>query len=782
MSYLVPQQPSTFNTTIERFDPIFWDVDFNLSAIATITTTGSDSFHVEGILRSTTDLVGLFWRSKDKFGHPLFSYQQNVDWRNCVLSFDLVYTACPVINESANRLTMTVTDMSGKAYFVYLENFITSGSPSGRNASFSIDFNTAMAGVLADETVPWDFIDNIFIGWVPPGYNGPLGPSTPIADLAFTADMTNITVTGSNSTVGYNDAGLAAHDLEIADGYADSYPLTPARVVDQIVNLGYRGDVTLYVGFTQFLSLTYDSGEARFKIDTAKDTINTPSSLWVTDFCERLDAEGIGVIMSVSFELLNQFVPYEWCQYDYKGDISESGWTPSSSFVSPSSVDGMNYLRDVAVEFVKLGVDAGATTGYQVGEPWWWPGGFNDNGPCFYDPFVQAEYLSDTGLPVPTPFLQTIFDEYEDDADQVAYLTWIRRKLGSATLWLRDEVKAAYPGTLCTVLFYTPTVSNPLSPMLNLVDFPAEDWASPAWDFIQVEDYEVIEFGNFTQQRSDLDVPIQALGYPLSDCQYFSGFNLLPATTFIWDKIDQAIWVAKEEKDYPKALVWARPQVCRDGWVYNEDDWPTYAEVTPAPVYPEFPNLIQLGWEVTRSPEFNTLVSAHTSGKEIRSPRAVYPLWEFELRYEGLKSDESQTYQTMLSFFQSRKGRGNRFIFEDPENKQVTAQFLGTGTGFRRNFTLVRSIGPYEEPVGAINTVSGVYANGVLQDPGTYTIWYNDTWPQVLFNTAPAEDAVITATFSYYFVCRFYEDTQSFEEFMNHFHSLRRCHFVSVKP
>lgn len=798
MSYLVPQQPQTFNTTIRKFEPAFMDVDFNLSCIATIVSPSANVLNMKGILRSNGDIIGLFWRSRDKWGHPLFSYEQDNDWSNCTWSFDLVYGAVnapqaaliPTIDDTANaglnRLTMTVTDMSGKPYYIYLENYQTSGSSNSRSGSFSFPFPNVYGGILADEVIPWDFIDNMFIGFVSTAFvKGGVIPLA--ADLPFTADFTNVSVTGSNSTVGYNNTPLTPHDLFIADGYADSYPLTPTRVVEQIVNLGYQGQVVLYVGFTQFLSLTYDVGEDRFIIDTSKDILNVPTQQWVTSFCSLLAAEGIAVIMSVSFELLKRFAPTDWAQYDYKGQQSESGWSPSSTFVSPSSVDGMNYLRDVAVEFVGLGVAAGATTLYQVGEPWWWAGGYNDNGPCFYDPYAQAEYTADTGLPVPTPFIRTIYDDYSDPA-QTAYLTWLEDKLGEMTTWLKDEVKAAHPGTDCTVLFYTPTISNPLSPMLTLVNFPQAAWSSPEWDFIQVEDYEVIEFGNFAQQLADLDVPMQDLGYNVADCQYFSGFNLLPATAFIWDKIDKAIWQAREIKGYPQALVWARPQVCRDGWVYNHDDWATYAASQTPTSYPLFPNLIQLGWSVMRTPTFNTLTSLHASGKEIRSPRANFPLWEFELTYDGLKSDGAQSLQTLYSFFQSRKGRGNKFCFTDPDNSQAVAQFIGEGTGFRNAFTLCRSVGQYyEEPVGVVNSLTAVYLNGVEVDPSDYQLWYNNgitnnTYPQILFDTPPADGDLITADFSYYFLCRFYDDSQTFEEFMKHFHAVQSLKFITVKP
>lgn len=781
MSYLVPQLPQSYNTTIRRFEPRFWEVDFNIEATATVVTTGANSIRMKALLRTNVCIIGLYWRGRDKWDHPLFSYEPKSDWRNCVLTFDLTYTNAPVINDTTRPPVITVTDLSGQPYYVYLKNFMTAGSPASRTGSFSINFSTAKAGVLADQTVPWDFIDSIFIGFVSPSYVAG-ATMAPITELSIQADITNISVSGTNSTHGFNNAGLTAHELIMADGYADSYPLTPERVVEQVTKLGYRNKMVLYVGFTQWVSLSWDSGVGYLQIDTTKPKVNVPSQQWVSDYASRLLANSMTLTMSVSFELLTMFMPNAWGQKDYAGRISKSGWTPSSSLVTPSNTTAYQYLKDVAVAFVGLGVTAGATTHYQVGEPWWWPGGYDSNGPCFYDSYAQAEYTAATSQPVPTPFLKTIYDDYSSTA-QTNYLTWLRNKLGDATLGIRDAVKASYPGTPCTVLFYTPTVSNPASPMVNLVDFPQSKWASPAWNYVEVEDYEVIEFRNFLQQESDLDVPVKDLGYALANCEYFCGFNLLPNTTFIWDAIDKAIWVALQKKGYPRALVWARPQICRDGWVFNHDQWATYAANTPAPIYPVLPSLSALGWNVTRTPSFNTLVSRHASGKEVRSPQAVFPRWEYQLTFEGLKSDSTATFQQMFSFFQSMKGRGNKFIYSDPESNQERGQFLGVGDGYNRVFTLVRSVGAYyEEPVGFPGAVTAVYANGVAQSSSLWSVSYNQQYPSILFTNSPAAGVTITADFTYYFVCRFSDDTQSFEEFAKNFHNLRTLTFRTVKP
>lgn len=783
MSYLVPQQPQTFNSNIRRFEPEFWDLNFNPEAVATIITTGANSFRVRALLRSTRCLIGVYWRSKDIWGHPLCSYKQNVDWRNCVLSFAMTYDAGPVINDSARALVITVTDMSGKPHYLYLQNFMTSGSPSSRTGTFSINFSTAQGGLLANEPIPWDFIESMYIGFTSTSFdkNAPLAP---ITETALQVDVSAISVTGANVNVPINTGTLTAHALRIADGYADSYAQTPARLVNQLVRLGYRNSVVMYVGFSQFASVSWNVGLARFQIDNAKPFVNVPTQQWFTDYCTKLAANSMGMTVSVSYELLASWVPNAWIQKDWKGQNSESGWSPPSSFVSPCSTTGMNYLRDVSVAFVNLSFLAGATTRYQVGEPWWWAGGYNDNGPCLYDANTTALYTTETSLPVPTPLLKTNFDDFSAPA-QTAYVSWLRGKLGTSTLFLRNAVKAARPTVDCGVLFYTPTITNPITPLVKAYSFPQTEWTSPAWDFIQVEDYEVVEYGNFFQMRLDLDVPIKDLGYALSRCEYFSGFNLLPATTFIWQKLDFAIWLAQNVKSYPSSLVWARPQVFRDGWVFNQDQWASYAAAQAAPTLPIFPSIATLGWSVKRSPRFRNNISKHVSGKEIRSPNAAHPVWEFELNYDVLFGGPTgaQTYQSMLSFYQSMSGQSGKFVFTDPEFGAAIAQFIATGDGFRTTWPLVRTVGgAYEEPIGWLVNITEVRINGILQSPATYVAWYNDKYPSVKFNTAPANTAVVTASYNYAFVCRFTNDSNTFEEFMNNWHALKSLKFRTVKP
>src|SRR3546814_9878854 len=67
--------------------------------------------------------------------------------------------------------------------------------------------------------------------------------------------MSEIACTGSGSVLAIGDVVMPEHGLGIAGGYDDSYHLTPARLVRQMVQLGYRGDVVHYVGMSHYMRL-----------------------------------------------------------------------------------------------------------------------------------------------------------------------------------------------------------------------------------------------------------------------------------------------------------------------------------------------------------------------------------------------------------------------------------------------------------------------------------------------------------------------------------------------
>lgn len=194
-------------------------------------------------------------------------------------------------------------------------------------------------------------------------------------------------------------------------------------------------------------------------------------------------------------------------------------------------------------------------------------------------------------------------------------------------------------------------------------------------------------------------------------------------------------------------------------------------------------NLIGLKYDVKKSPVFDTVIQTSFSGKEQRIARQSYPRWKFSVAYEFVRDNVNAEFQTLIGFFMSALGRFNNFYFQDPTDYIATAQNIGTGDGATTAFSLVRSLGGFAEPILHAPTVTAIYFNGVAQGSGwTATAstggYGTDT---ITFSVAPSNGVVITADFTFNFVCRFDMDEAQFSNFMQNFWELKQLDFMSVK-
>ncbi|HKR18643.1 MAG TPA: DUF2460 domain-containing protein [Stellaceae bacterium] len=195
---------------------------------------------------------------------------------------------------------------------------------------------------------------------------------------------------------------------------------------------------------------------------------------------------------------------------------------------------------------------------------------------------------------------------------------------------------------------------------------------------------------------------------------------------------------------------------------------------------PLFPALAGLGWSVKRSPVWKTRAQQAISGKETRLADWSYPAWHWALTFDFLRATPSAAeFQSLAGFFNQRQGAFGTFLYADADDNAVTGQSLGAGDGATVSFQLVRAFGGFIEPVLAPNVVSAVYLAGVVQSPSAYSV--NPTTGLLTFTAAPASGAAITADFSYYFRCRFAEDTVDFEKFMATLYRAQKLAFISLK-
>jgi hypothetical protein len=199
---------------------------------------------------------------------------------------------------------------------------------------------------------------------------------------------------------------------------------------------------------------------------------------------------------------------------------------------------------------------------------------------------------------------------------------------------------------------------------------------------------------------------------------------------------------------------------------------------------PNFPSLAGQGWSVHKKPVFSTLVTGHVSGREVRDALWQYPLWEFELSFDGLASDSAsypglgaRSLQSLMGLFLQAQGQFGTFLYTDPSDDSISSQALGTGDGTTNSFTFARTLGGFTEPVGWVTSIANVSLNGATQSSG----WSLTAPNTLVFTGAPGVGVAITASFSYAFQCRFLDDGQDFEQFMQNLWAVKSLKFRSVR-
>ncbi len=584
---------------------------------------------------------------------------------------------------------------------------------------------------------------------MPRAYTGVEGPLPAAVDAAVT--LSGIACDGPSSTLAIGDTVVPPHGLRIASGYDDSYNLTPARLIRGIAATGYAKWINHYVGMSHFFQLAWNPASGRYEVDTARP-LNAPAAAWHRDFAAAAAAHGLTIIVSQSFELFDQHAPAAWKQRDAGGAPALTGWVPPSTLLSPLSGPAMAWLQAVAQAFVTLMVAAGQAPHYQVGEPWWWVG--PDRRPCFYDAATIAAFTAETGHPVP-PALTDARGALAPD--QQAFLDWLGIKLGAATLAVRDAVRSVAPAVTTYLLFYAPQVLAVDTPDLPRANLPAA-WAAPAFDILQLEDYDFVIGGNIAGQAAARAAITDRLGYPVDRQHYFAGFVLRPEGRTLWPAIADAA-AASIARGTAETFVWAWPQVARDGFVAfdspGDEPMPAFHDV-------RFP--LAIGLRASGGPEFATQVSTSSSGYEQRNAGWSDARLHFDAGV-GIRSDAD--LRTLLAFFRARRGQAHGFRFTDPfdcasrdDGAPVSPadQSIGTGDGVTTRFALVKEYGgdaePYVRRITRPDAASVVVA--VAGAPATGWTVADLGW--IDFAVAPAPGAAITAGFTFDVPVRFAAD------------------------
>lgn len=718
---------------VSRFDPRFWTVNFPRPMMAAVTTTGPDALRVDAVFYRADDLAGLIWDAEDRHDHPLLRYETARDFRDCRLRFRWRSGGVRAL-DAINGPTLTIegrdADGRPRAWYVRLWNYAV-GTPE--DAAVVLDFAALTGGFrLPDDADPvWaGDVDRMFVSLVAPGYTG--GDAVLAAAAEGWVEMTGIACDGPGAVLAIGDGVVPEHGVAIASGYDDSYHLTPARLLRNMLHLGYRGDIVHYVGMSHYFRLgTGLLAGVGAGAEAEAGALNGACAAWHRDFAARAAALGYGVIWSLSYELFDAHCPADWKQRAADGAPALTGWVPPSTLLSPAHDGAMAYLRAVAAAFLGFGAAAGLAPKFQVGEPWWWT--MPDGRPCLYDAAAVRAFA-----PVPIASLRGA-----QPAAARATLDRAGACLAASTAALCAAAKAAAPGCVTHLLTYLPTVLDADAPEAVRANMPV-GWASPAFDVLQLEDYDWVTAGDTASSARGVALAEARLGYPPGRQHYLSGFVLRPEEAGHWARIDAAAAVARA-RGVAAVVVWAIPQVMRDGFVHfdpGEEDMQAFDDVA-------FP--LALGREAEVAPEFSTAIVTGAGGAEQRNAGWA----EARTRYDvgaGIRSEEDVV--ELLRFFRARMGPARAFRLRDPFDHEGRDERLGTGDGVTRRFALVRH---YDDAVRRITRpvagsvavqVGGVATQGFAVEPGGW----------ILFDAAPAAGVAVTASFRFDVPVRFVED------------------------
>jgi len=198
------------------------------------------------------------------------------------------------------------------------------------------------------------------------------------------------------------------------------------------------------------------------------------------------------------------------------------------------------------------------------------------------------------------------------------------------------------------------------------------------------------------------------------------------------------------------------------------------------------PSLAGLGFDVIRTPVWDTVVQMAISGKETRLANQTYPRWRWDLKYNILRADSTNhELQDLVGFFNARQGQFDTFLYTDQDDNTVTGQALGTGDGATLTFQLVRTFGGFVEPVLAPHTVSAVYVDGSSISGSFWSVsnWGTTTPGLLTFagGHAPTSGKAVTADFTYYWPVRMTSDSVPFNMFLTQYYAAQKFGFISVK-
>jgi hypothetical protein len=204
-----------------------------------------------------------------------------------------------------------------------------------------------------------------------------------------------------------------------------------------------------------------------------------------------------------------------------------------------------------------------------------------------------------------------------------------------------------------------------------------------------------------------------------------------------------------------------------------------------------FPQLIGLDWQSSKAPQFNSKVMTSVNGRELRASYQAVPVYKIKLSYSFLRESQGRDELRQLEgFFLARRGSFDSFLLAMPDDCNLSGERIGTSNGTQTTYHAQRAIGPVVVPLLHVDGARASVEALMYADAGNNAMWSNASRPMwlqpaavssagvVTLSVAPKPGKVILLNCTYYYRCRFKDDSQEFENFMHNLWQAKKVEMV----
>ncbi|GMO61641.1 MAG: DUF2460 domain-containing protein [Rickettsiales bacterium] len=146
--------------------------------------------------------------------------------------------------------------------------------------------------------------------------------------------------------------------------------------------------------------------------------------------------------------------------------------------------------------------------------------------------------------------------------------------------------------------------------------------------------------------------------------------------------------------------------------------------------------------------EFSTNITQSKNGSEVRNINWDTPRLKFNVK-NSIKTISE--LQELMLFFRKVQGRANAFKFKDWSDYKAIGEQIGIGDGTNTDFYLIKKYGDFVRKIKQ-PTALKIYINDIENSD------YQIENGIIVFETAPEQDAIITADFEFDVLVRFDND------------------------